>query len=1092
MPSSPPLPCPAVVRTFTLAAILVLAFHGEALGQTAHVSGRITDATSAVLPGAVVTVTNTATGTSREATANERGFYTVPFMPPGTYSITARMAGFQPAIRDELVLSVDEAAGIDFTLEIGALRETVQVADTASLAHREDPSIGQVIGQPTIVDLPLNGRNYTQLIFLSPGAVPNPGARLRSEGGNLNGNRTLQNRFLIDGLDNNNYLFGAGGGSAQAIRPSVDAIQEFKVETANYGAQHGSAAGGVVSVVIKSGANTFRGSAFEFFRDESLESNDFFAERGGLDKPPLRYNQFGGTLGGPIVHDRAFFFASYQGTRELRTYTATVTVPTPEMVRGVFGDVPIYDPLNVVNGARQPFPDNTIPPERMDPVGQRIAQLFPPPNRPGAVDNFVGTVPRSDDRDQIDARVDYQINARSHVFARYSRSTQAVEQGSLFGPPGNGNPNVAALGSFSQLPLVVSNAASSLVIGQTQVLSAAVVNEFRAGYSANRADQRSPATRSLVDEFGIKGIPPEPNLTGLPFFDIAGFAALGDRSLSPYRPNARVVQVSDSLSWAHGPHVLKVGGEIRLRENAVENLLQGRGEFTFTGQFTSQTPGQITGSGLADLLLGQTSVARLSTPISGEFRDHYYAAYVSDAWKVAPGVALNLGLRYEVQTPMWELRNRMASFDADPRSATFGTLVPARDGDLRARTFSDVDQDNIAPRLGVTWQVNPKTALRAAYGLFYGGLGYQAATSSGLANVPYFVRVAVRSASTSQRSSLVLADGFRADALEPGKVLSPDAIAVAPELPLGQVHQWHLGIERQLGWSTAVTMAYVGSASSHLPGFISVNAPVPGPSPVQARRPFPAFGEITQASNFVEASYHSLQASVERRVAHGLALLSSYTWSHAIDNSNDGADTAASTPPQNPNDIGAEKASALFDVRHRFTASIIWESPVGQDSVARGRSRAARWLLGGWRLAGIFVAQSGYPLTPTILPNSSISTTPLRPDCLGDGNLSRSERTIDRWFDLTAFHTPAPFTFGNCGRNVLRGPGFVNLDLLVGRDFRVSGDKRIGLRLEVFNVANAVHLGPPNTVIDEPEQAGRITSTQAPPRQAQLGLRFDF
>ena len=1091
MPSSPSVACPA--RTVTLVAMLVLALHGEARAQTAQLSGRITDATSALLPGAVVTVTNTATGTSREAAANERGFYTVPFLSPGTYSITVRMAGFQPALRDGLVLSVDEAAGLDFTLEVGPLRETVQVADTASRARREDPSIGQVIGQPTIVDLPLNGRNYAQLILLSPGTVASPSGRFTGgrDGMILNGSRSLQSNFLIDGLDNNNYLFGVAGATTQAVRPSVDAIQEFKVETANYGAQHGRGAGGVVSVVIKSGGNGFHGSAFEFFRDEALESNDFFADRGGLEKPPLRYNQFGGTLGGPIVRDRVFFFASFQGTRELRTYTSTVTVPTPEMVRGAFGDVAIYDPLNVVNGVRQPFPDNTIPPERMDPVGQRIAQLFPAPNRPGAVDNFVGPVPRDDDRDQIDARVDYQINARSHVFVRYSRSTQAAVQGSLFGPPGNGSTDLAALGGSAQLPFTAAVSASSLVVGHTQVLTPSLVNELRAGYSANKSDQLSRAPRSLIDEFGINGIPAVPELRGLSNFAIAGFPSLGDRIQLPYQPRAEIFQLSDNLSWARGAHVMKVGGEIRFKNNVIYNLQQGCGAFTFNGQFTSQVPGEITGSGLADLLLGHTSAAVLSTPIDGEFRDHYHAAYVNDSWKVTSGVTLNLGLRYEVQTPMWERRNRMASFDNDPRSPTFGTVIPARDGDLRARTFAGVDLDNIAPRLGVTWQVNPKTALRGAYGLFYGGLGFQAATNSGLANVPYFVRVAVRSAPAAPRSALVLADGFPADALDPARVVNPAAVSVSPELPLGQVHQWHLGIERQLGWSTAATVAYVGSASSQLAASVNINAPVPGPQPIQTRRPFPAFGDITYRSNFGEASYHSLQASVERRVTHGLAVLSSYTWSHAIDNGSDDADTGA-TAQNPPNDLEAEKASAVFDVRHRFTASVIWESLVGQGAEASGRSRTARWLLGGWRLAAIFVAQSGYPLTPALLPNAAISTTPLRPDCLRDGNLPGSQRTIDRWFDVTAFQTPAPNTFGNCGRNVLRGPGYVNLDLLVGRDFGVGGDKRIGLRLEVFNVANAVHLGPPNLVIDEPKKAGRITSTQAPPRQAQLGVRFDF
>jgi outer membrane receptor protein involved in Fe transport len=618
------------------------------------------------------------------------------------------------------------------------------------------------------------------------------------------------------------------------------------------------------------------------------------------------------------------------------------------------------------------------------------------------------------------------------------------------------------------------------------------VNEARAGYSANRADSRSPADRPLMEELGLKGIPLVPELTGLPAFTITGFGALGDRTQLPYRPMARIVQIADNLSWAHGAHLFKAGGEVRFKRNMIENLQQGRGDFTFTGQFTSQVPGQATGSGLADLLLGQTSVARLSTPLSGDFQDRYYAAYGSDAWKITSDVTLNLGVRYEVQTPMWERRDRMASFDHDPQNPTFGALVSARDGDLRARTFSRVDLDNVAPRVGLTWQLTPQTAVRGAYGLFYGGLGFQAALQSGLANVPYFVRVTLRSAATARTSMLTLGGGFKADALDPVKVSNPDAFSVAPDLPLGQVHQWHLSIERQLASSTLLTVAYVGSDSSQLRGINNVNAPVPGPGAVQARRRFPAFGDVLEASDFVEAAYHALQVSVERRLTHGLALISNYTWSHALDNATDPGDTPSPVTPQNPSDIRAEKASAFFDVRHRFVASVIYESPVGRDGGEAGRSRLVGRLLGGWRLAGIFVAQTGYPLTPTLRPNSAISTTPLRPDCVADGNLPRGERTIDRWFDVSAFATPAPYTFGNCGRNVLRGPGFVNLDGAVSREFRVASDKRLELRVEVFNVANAVHFGPPNVVIDEPGQAGRITSTQAPPRQAQLGLRFVF
>jgi hypothetical protein len=1068
-------------QSLTFSAMLIVVCGSELFAQTAQLSGRITDATSAGLRGAVVTVTQATTGTSREVASNERGFYAVPFLSPGPYIITVTVAGFKPATLDGLVLSVDEDRRVDFELQLGELHESTQVAAAAPSVAREDASTGQVIEQATIVTLPLNGRSYTQLALLSPGATPNPGSRLRSDGVNINGNRALQNDFLIDGLDNNNYLFAAAGGSGQAIRPSVEAIQEFKVETANYGVEYGRAAGGVIAVVIKSGSNAFHGSGFEFFRHERLEANDFFARRGGLTKPPLRYGQFGGTFGGPIVRNRAFFFGSYQGTRERRTYTATITVPTAEMLRGDFGAITIYDPLNVVNGVRQPFPNNRIPADRLDPVAARIAQLFAAPNRPGVVDNFVGIVPRTDDRNQIDARIDVHVASQANLFVRYSRADGEITEGSLFGPPGNGRPNLAAVSGPQQLPLISSTGASSLVIGETHVFSSSLVNDVRAGYSENRMNQRSPAARSLIEEFGFKGIPVQPELTGLPNVDITGFGGLGDRASLPFRPTAQLVQISDNVSWTRGPHVVRFGGDARFKRNTMDNLSAAGGDFVFTGQFTARVPGQASGSGLADLLLGQTSVARLSTPLRGDFRDNSFAAYVSDSWKVASNVTLTLGARYEAQTPMWERQNRMANFDGDRKSPTFGTLVHAQPGGMRARTFSTVDLDNVAPRAGVNWQVGRGAAVRAAYGLFYGGLAYQAPAQSGLANAPYFVQTTLRSSPAAATSMLILADGFQLDALDPAKVATRDAFSLAGDLPLGRMHQWNISVERELLRRTSVTATYVGSISSQLRGVNNINAPTPGAGPIQERRPFPAFGDILETSNFVEASYHALQLSADRRLNHGLALLSSYTWGHAIDNATDLGDSYGPITPQDPNNIRAERASAVFDVRHRFVTSVMYESPAGSHR-----------LLAGWQLAGIFAAQTGYPLTPTLRPNAAISTTALRPDCVSDGNLSRGERTIDRWFNVDAFRIPAPFTFGNCGRHVLRGPGFVNLDLLVGRGVRLGGDRRLEIRVEVFNVANAVHLGQPNRVVDVTDQAGRITSTQAPARQAQLGIRFVF
>jgi Carboxypeptidase regulatory-like domain/TonB-dependent Receptor Plug Domain len=396
------------VRIF-FSAMLVLALGEAAFGQTAQVTGRISDASGAVVPGAQIIVTNQSTGLSRSSIANGEGYFTIPQLPPATYRIEVKKDGFKPVVRPDVVLNVEQVARLDFSLETGALSETVTITSEAPLLNRETSSVGQVVDNKTVVTLPLNGRNYAQLAVLAPGATPNPGSRTE-DGFSLNGNRLFQNSFQIDGADNNNYIFGTDTNTTQAVRPSVDAIQEFKVETANYSAEYGRAAGGVISVAIKSGTNQFHGSAFEFLRNDKLDARNFFVNRNRLRKQPLRFNQFGGTIGGPVWKDHAFFFFSYQGTRIRTSDTAVVTVPTADMKRGVFGATNIFDPANVVAGARVQFTNNTIPTARLDPSGLKLAALYPDPNQPGAVNNYAATL--------------QQLGSRTHSLADLCRAGQ--------------------------------------------------------------------------------------------------------------------------------------------------------------------------------------------------------------------------------------------------------------------------------------------------------------------------------------------------------------------------------------------------------------------------------------------------------------------------------------------------------------------------------------------------------------------------------------------------------------------------------------------------------------------------------------------
>ena len=1085
------IPVKLIIRQRCLVTLLVLilcllAFKQAASAQTAQLTGIVTDTNSAVIAGAQIKLTNLDTGVARSTATNTEGYYSIAFVPPGNYQAHVSSSGFKSANSDAVRINVQQAVRMDFTLEVGELTDVVNISGNGPLLERETSSIGQVIENKTIVTLPLNGRNYSQLVLLMPGATPNRLTQA-SDGFSVNGSRTMQNKFLVDGLDNNNYLLGLTTGSTQAVHPSVDAIEEFKVESANYSAQYGQAAGGVISVAIKSGTNNFHGSAFEFFRNEKLDANDFFANRVGLERGPLRFNQFGGTLGGPVWRNRTFFFASFQGTRTHTSRTSLITVPTPEQVRGNFGAIDIYDPSNVVGGNRQQFANNVIPEVRMDPVGRKIAALYPAPNQPGLVNNYASLVPRTEAADQYDFRGDHNFNERDKLFARYSKHDGDMLLGSICPAPGH-------CGNNATFPAIEAYDSWSAVGGQTHVFSLQAVNELRLGYSNNKSNSQSSAERPFFVEFGIRGVPQLSLLTGLPLFGVGNYSALGDSNATPQSREAQVIQLNDNFSYLRGRHTMNFGGEYwRLSTFGVTDILT-RSSFGFNGQFTSRTPGQGTGNALADLLLGLTSSASISTRQVGTFLADYYSGYFNDTWKVSAKLTFNLGIRYELQTRYREKDNRQAFFDYMTDSLTYGTLVQARDGGHREQTFSDLDKDNFAPRVGFAWQFNQKTVVRGGFGIFYSGVGLHAATNSSLRNPPYFVSTTINSPTTAANTNLKLSDGFPVDALDPARAVTPNLYGLPQDFPQSETYQGNINVQREIGGSLVLSIAYVGSGTSRLRGTNNINAPKPGAGPAPPRRLFPNFATIETLSAFAHSTYHSLQTKVERRFHSGFSLLSSYTWSHAIDNSTDLESVGTGIAvifPQDPFNTNAEKATSGFDIKHRFVTSFVYDLPFARADGWLGGSKFARAVLGGFQIGGIFVAQTGQPVNPLVVGNPANTTGPVRPDRLGDGRLPRDERNVDRWFDPAAFAVPAPFTYGNSGRNVLRGPGLVNLDFLIARNFHLKETMRLELRGEFFNLTNTAHFARPDATIGSP-QAGTITATASPNRQVQIGLRFVF
>jgi Carboxypeptidase regulatory-like domain/TonB dependent receptor len=1061
-------------------AVILFAAGTTAFSQTAQVTGRISDQSGAVIPGAQISVTNPKTGLTRDSVSNNDGYFTIPLLPPGEYRIAVKKDGFKPVVRPDVVLNVEQVARLDFTLETGAVSDTVTITSDAPIMNTETSSVGQVVDNKTVVTLPLNGRNYAQLAVLAPGATPNPGSRTE-DGFSLNGNRLFQNSFQVDGADNNNYIFGVDTNTTQALRPSVDAIQEFKVETANYSAEYGRAAGGIISVAIKSGTNQFHGSAFEFLRNDSLDAANFFVNRNRLRKAPLRYNQFGGTIGGPVWKDHTFFFFSYQGTRIRTSDTVVVTVPTADQKRGIFGTTNIYDPTNVVAGSRVQFANNTIPTARLDPTGLKLAALYPDPNQPGAVNNYASNQRQTDDADQIDVRGDHSFGGSDKIFVRYSNSDRGRIRSPIFAAPGNG-------GAFATQPLNQIPQAWSVAGGYTRVVSASAVNELRINYTDNKSEQLALAEKSLYSEFGIKGVPETPGLVGLPTINVTNFTGLGDRTFTPNPKRSQMFQISDGFSLTKGAHGIKLGGEFWQLLGFAGTSNNARGSLTFNGQFTARVPGTGAGSALADLLLGQTSTATITTFQIVNMKAKNMGLYFNDNWKVSPRLTLNLGLRYELMTRFRERDNRHGSFDLNPGSPTYGTVVLAKDGNHFSETFSDLDRNNFAPRVGFAWQATDKTVVRGGGGLFYGGFGFYAVGQTTAASPPFFLNIAYPTATTAATSAITLANGFPADALSVSRAVNPAVGAQLRNYPFPTVYQGNLSIEREVVAGFVGTIGYVGNATTHLNGQIDMNAPRPGAGAVNPRRPFPTFGAINLFAGFGHSSYHSLQMKLERRFRNGFSLLSSYTWSHALDNTQDGEDTTVPTLPQDQFNTNAEKGDSLYDVRHRSVTSVIYDVPLAKWA---GDSSVAKAILGGFQLGGIFVMQTGQPVNLSVAGNPANTTNPVRPNRLADGNLDRGSRTIDRWFDVSAFALPAAFTFGNAGRNILRAPGNVNLDLLIGRNFIFTERTRLEFRGEFYNTTNTAHFGRPNAVIGSP-QAGTINSTATPNRQIQLGLRLVF
>ncbi len=1081
--------------------------------QNSGIQGVITDSTGGVIPAADVTVTNVATGVEYEAQSNETGLYSVPFLSPGTYSLTARTEGFAPSTRENLKLDVQQIARVDFTLSVGTVAEVVEVSAAAALLESEQAAMGQVIENQRIVEMPLNKRNYLELAQLSvgilPGATVGAGTRPgRNEAGFVGmGMRGYQNNVMIDGIDNGSR---AGGGplgfEAQASKPSVDAVGEFKVVTNNMSAEYGFRMGPKVLVSIKSGSNELHGSLFEFVRNEKLDATNFFANRSGAEKPTLRQNQFGGTLGGPIIKNKTFGFFSYQGTRIRLGRSFLATVPSGlarsgdfSMERTNFNQ--IFDPATTVgtgaDASREPFPNNTIPASRFDPVSTPLLSRYPASNIEGrefGFNNYFRAPSDADDTDQYDFRVDHNLSDSDRLFFRMSIRRQfRVNQSPL---------PVEAGGQGGQ---TVDLNGDNLAFNWTHSFSPTLHNEARFGFTHFPTRFDTLIQEPLNATLGIKGAPGDTFGDGFDqgfsFFNINGYNNLGTPCCWPNINNMDNIQIVNNLLWQKGNHGIKFGFDYRRLNIFREAMRFRRGQFLFNRVFTAEQPNigrsrARTGNGLAEMMLGTVGQTRVGNPAGENAVVPYTGIYVQDDWKVTPRLTLTLGLRWELFNRGYYPKGHIPGRTGVSNYITAYNGLPAGQEEYwdRPEDGSDCgcenDLNNFAPRVGIAYRLNEKTVIRASGGIFYGEGDIVTDGSAWSRQVPDFTEIITPTFDNITPVTLVK-DGFLPVTLPAAEPLpNTGASASYRSQPTQYASQWFIDIQRELPENTVWIIGYQGSSTHFMQYRFDINNPGPHPTiPARRRRLRPQRTGVTLGEPGANASYNALVTRLEKRFSKGVTFLTSYTWSHNIDNNTQFLDTGLFNVA-NHYDRGAERASANIDMTQSFTSSFTWQLPFGKDrAIGSNWGGAADAILGGWQVGGLVSLRTGFPFEVTFPGDPQNSGTTNRGNRVGSGVLSNP--TIDNWFDQSAFVVSEPGVYGTNGRNVLRGPGGRNFDFMLGKRFRMPWEGHtVQFRFEAFNFTNTPQFGQP---VGGMLRAATGTINRAgEPRRIQFGLKYLF
>ena len=1075
--------------------LLLAAAPAAAQFDTATVIGTVRDKSGAVVSGARVTITNTATGVGAVRTTGADGGYEFVTVRIGTYLVTAEKDGFSVAMADNVGISVGSRQRVDLTLEIGALTESVQVTAEGQRLETDSSQRGQVIAGDQTRALPLNGREYSSLALLTTGvraSALNTGGFTPREGSfNVNGLRSTFNNFLIDGVDNNAYGTSNQGFSNQVMQPSPDAVAEFRVVTNNTSAEYGRSAGATINVAYASGTNALRGSAWEFMRDTSLNASGFFRPASG-EKPPLERHQYGGVLGGPIVRNRAFFFGDVEAFRQTRGAAASSTLPTLAQRDGLLA-VAVRHPLT-----GDVFPAGT--PVPMTAFARKVLSDLPPPTTTGTANNYQLLQEFDNTTNKAGGKVDVHLGPRLTAFGRLGwRDADIVDQPTIPLPSGGGGNGLTYVRNMQ------------LAAGMTWTAGPTSLLEFRFGWSETEAGKQPLAvgTEDAFSAYGISGLPTDPRVAGgLPSQLITGFSDLGRQATNPQWQYPTVYNPKVNYTRLLGRHSLKAGYEFQHIQTEVQDVNPLYGRDSYTGQF-SRPAGASSSNlyNLADFMFGLRSQYALSNILVANLRQNMHFLYLQDDLRATDRLTLNLGLRYEYATPWWERDNILSNFDPDGLR-----MVAARDGSIEDRSTLRPDRNNLGPRLGFAYTLTPRTVLRGGYGISY--IHFHRAGGANVLpiNGPQVINaVEVQSnplAPTFRTTQQGYPDGFtdpaRFDPLRANVTYMPG------DYRSSRVQSWHVSAQRELWRNVIVDVGYVGNRADGLLMFANYNQALPndaaGSIPLQSRRPIPEFADITYSFNGGYSRYHALQAKVDWRLRGGLTLLSSLTLSRTIDNGSGSLENqnGNAPAPQDFRNMAADEGLSNYHQPYNSTTSFSWELPFG-----RGRrflddaSPVVDALLGGWRIAGINSIYAGEPVTFTYTPGAAFVVSGIqqdfrgannyRPNVVGDPLAPDAERTIDNYFNRANVVLPTDPSqpFGNAERNSVRGPMYWSMDFVAAKQFPMPWrNGRLELRAEAFNLFNRTNFRAPNGNRSS-GAFGTIRSTYDP-RQLQFGAKLSF